>query len=157
MCFSRVLGWIARKTYRRCPDIALWVRCSWCGSKRVHVMLNMAEYYEDMRARGIGVGPRSTAPRIRPLVAFMALAGVRGTSGGTTPVLGRSRGYLGVSGKWVQDLGGSGLHLRAHRNISLALTRAVNGSIADQATIDPHLLAGHTQCGKQASYDGLLT
>ncbi len=37
------------------PDIALRVRCSRCSSKRVRVMLNMAEYYEDMRARGIGL------------------------------------------------------------------------------------------------------
>ena len=29
-----------------CPDVALKLRCSECGSKRISVRLNMAEYYE---------------------------------------------------------------------------------------------------------------
>ena len=33
------------------PDVALRLRCSACGSKRIRVRLNMAEYYELLRRK----------------------------------------------------------------------------------------------------------
>jgi hypothetical protein len=34
-----------------CPDVALRLRCSACGSKRIRVRLNMVEYYEVPRRK----------------------------------------------------------------------------------------------------------
>jgi hypothetical protein len=32
-----------------CPDVALRLRCSACGSKRIRIRMNMVEYYEVLR------------------------------------------------------------------------------------------------------------
>jgi hypothetical protein len=32
-----------------CPDVALRLRCSACGSRRIRVRMNMVEYYEVLR------------------------------------------------------------------------------------------------------------
>jgi hypothetical protein len=34
-----------------CPDVALRLRCSACGFKRIRVRLNMVEYYEVLRRK----------------------------------------------------------------------------------------------------------
>jgi hypothetical protein len=40
-----------------CPDVAQKLRCAQCGSKRIRVRLNIAEYYKALESRtGWGAG-----------------------------------------------------------------------------------------------------